>query len=223
MVRPREIFPYVTIVAFALTLFLLRVSASLAWPESSLAALAAAAPVAEAALDLQTEKGQISGAVQAVTTSAPEALAPSSAAKASGDCQVSDRFPKDVRQWCELITAQATRNGLEPDLVAALIWQESGGNPAAYSHSGAVGLMQIMARDGLAAKFICANGPCFQDRPTMAKLKDPEFNVTYGTRMLANLVKKYGSLRDALKAYGPMDVGYSYADKVLSLFKRYGK
>jgi soluble lytic murein transglycosylase-like protein len=82
--------------------------------------------------------------------------------------------------------------------------------------------MQVMPRDGIARNFKCPNGPCFAKRPTIAQLKDPDFNVEYGARMLANLVKRQGSLRDALKAYGPMDVGYYYADKVLGLYEKYG-
>jgi len=44
-------------------------------------------------------------------------------------------------------------------LIAAVILQESGGDPSAYSSSGAVGLMQVMPRDGIAAEFMCVNGP----------------------------------------------------------------
>lgn len=138
------------------------------------------------------------------------------------DCQVSQRFPEKVLQWCDLITEHAIERGLEPDLLAALILQESGGNPVAYSHSGAVGLMQVMPRNGIAASFMCVNGPCFKNRPTISELEDPEFNVAYGTKMLAGLKKKHGNLRDALKYYGPADVGYYYSDIVLSLYKRYG-
>jgi soluble lytic murein transglycosylase-like protein len=141
----------------------------------------------------------------------------------SHKCRISSSFPAEILQWCELITAKAEQTGLAPDLIAALIWQESGGNPQAYSKSGAVGLMQVMPRDGLAANFTCANGPCFASRPTMEELQDPEFNVNYGTNMLAGLVKHSGSLREALKAYGPMDVGYYYADKVLALYRQYGE
>ena len=97
--------------------------------------------------------------------------------------------------------------------------QESGGNPDAYSHSGAVGLMQVMPRDGLAAGFMCVNGPCFGSRPSMSELYDPEFNVSYGTRMLSGLVAKRGSVRDGLMAYGPANVGYYYADKVLAIYE----
>jgi soluble lytic murein transglycosylase-like protein len=46
---------------------------------------------------------------------------------------------------------------------------------------------------------------------------DPAFNVDYGVRMLSNLLQKYGSEREALKAYGPYNVGYYYADKVLAI------
>lgn len=139
------------------------------------------------------------------------------------ECQVSKLFPKKVRQWCHLITSASLKHNLPPDLIASVIWIESGGNPLAYSHSGAVGLMQVMPRDGLASQFQCHNGPCFANRPTMEELKDPQFNINYGSKMLSSLFKKYGNYRDALKAYGPMQVGYSYADKVLSIYQQYGK
>ncbi len=136
-------------------------------------------------------------------------------------CRLNNLLPGDILQWCALITFYAEKNNLPPDLVGALVWFESGGNPSAYSRSGAVGLMQVMPRDGLAANFQCINGPCFAARPTIAELQDPVFNIEYGTRMLAGLYQRRQSLREALKSYGPMDVGYSYADKVLSLYERY--
>jgi hypothetical protein len=139
------------------------------------------------------------------------------------DCAVSASFPPSILQWCALITQYAQEHGLAPDLVAALIWQESGGDPLAYSRSGAVGLMQVMPSDGLAAGFMCANGPCFSSRPSTQELQDPEFNIAYGTRMLAGLLAKNGGLREALKAYGPMSVGYSYADKVMGIYQNYQK
>lgn len=138
-----------------------------------------------------------------------------------GSCQVSDKFPESILQWCELITSYANLRGFDPDLLAALILQESGGELLAYSHSGAVGLMQVMPRDGLAASFMCMAGPCFQNRPTRAELEIPKFNIEYGSELLANLVQKHGSLREALKSYGPVDVGYAYSDRVLALYRRY--
>jgi soluble lytic murein transglycosylase-like protein len=140
----------------------------------------------------------------------------------NNNCTISNAYPQDVRRWCEQIMRHAKKNGLEPDLIAALIWQESGGNPTAYSKSGAVGLMQVMPRDGIAASFQCINGPCFTNRPAISELEKPNFNIKYGTGMLAGLLNKYGNMREALKYYGPMNVGYYYADKVLNLYQTYG-
>jgi soluble lytic murein transglycosylase-like protein len=141
----------------------------------------------------------------------------------AGECLVSERYPEEVRRWCGWITEYAMQNGLAPDLVAAVILQESGGQPLAYSHSGAVGLMQVMPRDGLASSFMCKNGPCFSDRPTIQELEKPEFNISYGVGLLSRLVSYHGSLRDGLKSYGPKDVGYYYADIVLGIYQNYGQ
>lgn len=127
-----------------------------------------------------------------------------------------------VRQWCPLIMRAGARYHLDPHLIAAIIRVESAGNPRAYSHSGAVGLMQVMPRDGLAAAFQCPKGPCFAYRPTIRQLQDPAFNVNYGSRLLADYLAKYGSLRDALRAYGPRDYGYIYADYVLAVYEKIG-
>lgn len=163
------------------------------------------------------------GAAQAQTGagSQPQADSALPSSPDNSNCSVSQRFPASIRRWCGLITQYASKHGLPPDLVAALIWQESGGNPVAYSQSGAVGLMQVMPSDGLAASFQCAAGPCFSTRPSTDELKNPEFNVSYGTRMLAGLVGRTGNLREALKSYGPANVGYYYADKVLGIYQSY--
>lgn len=116
-----------------------------------------------------------------------------------------------------MIIASAEEYGIDPNLVAAVMLQESGGQPDVISLNGAVGLMQIMPSDGIAASFQCINGPCFASRPTIQELLGPEFNIDYGCYMLAELIKKYGSEREALKEYGPYDVGYYYADKVLTI------
>lgn len=139
----------------------------------------------------------------------------------NSECGISTSYPPDIQQWCDLITNAAQQYDLPADLLAALILQESGGNAQAYSKSGAVGLMQVMPRDGIAAGFQCVNGPCFASRPTIAELEDPAYNIDYGTRYLAGLVEKRGSIREALFAYGPMNVGYTYADKVLGIYEAY--
>ena len=154
---------------------------------------------------------------QTQTKPKPDDKSSNSASK----CAIDPGYPQDVRQWCSQIMRHASRNNLDPNLIAAVIWQESGGNPSAYSKSGAVGLMQVMPRDGIASTFQCINGPCFSNRPTISELEKPNFNIKYGTGMIAGLLDKHGSLREALKSYGPMNVGYYYADKVLNIYQAY--
>jgi soluble lytic murein transglycosylase-like protein len=137
------------------------------------------------------------------------------------NCAVNLSYPHGIMQWCEIITSFADQAELPVNLIAAVILQESGGDAMAYSSSGAVGLMQVMPRDGIAASFECINGPCFASRPTTEELLDPRYNVEYGTQMLAGLITRLGSAREALKAYGPMDVDYSYADRVLAIYENY--
>lgn len=150
--------------------------------------------------------------------SAPDIITSDTIAQpADKKCQLSKAYPAKVRAHCQLIEKYARKNNLPANLVAALIWQESGGNPKAYSKSGAVGLMQIMAKDGLSGQLY---GSMFASRPTVKQLYDPEYNVKWGTRFLASLYKRHGNYRDALKYYGPANVGYYYADIVLRLAEK---
>lgn len=149
------------------------------------------------------------------------ALADDGASVGADECSLSRSYPQAILQWCQLIERYARDNGLDPNLVSAVMLRESAGQPDAYSKSGAVGLMQVMPRDGKAASFMCKNGPCFSDRPTMNELFDPEYNVAYATRMLADLIARHGDVRNALRAYGPMDVGYYYADLVIGTMNNY--
>jgi soluble lytic murein transglycosylase-like protein len=137
----------------------------------------------------------------------------------SGDCAVSASYPASVRQWCGAIETYARQHQLDPNLVAAVMQQESGGDAGAYSSSGAVGLLQVMPSDGIAATFYCSAGPCFSGRPSTQELLNPDFNISYGVKMLAGLVNRYQDVREALRSYGPLDVGYSYADTVLAIYQ----
>lgn len=84
---------------------------------------------------------------------------------------------------------------LPPELIEAVIRQESGGNPNAVSPRGAVGLMQIMPDT--------ARDPGFGVRPLPANmLRDPEANRAFGTEYLTTMVKRYnGDIPRALVAY----------------------
>jgi soluble lytic murein transglycosylase-like protein len=132
-------------------------------------------------------------------------------------CEFAASYPSKIFPWCQLIETSAVKYAVDPLLIAAVMLQESGGQPEVLSSSGAVGLMQVMPRDGISAEFQCINGPCFANRPTIQELKDPAFNVDYGVRMLSGLINRHGDVREALKSYGPYDVGYLYADKVLAI------
>ncbi len=136
-------------------------------------------------------------------------------------CTLPASYPQDVLQWCDLIVSSAQEVGLPEALIAAVILQESGGDPLAYSSSGAVGLMQVMPRDGIAAEFMCVNGPCFASRPTIEELQDPAYNIAFGSQMLAGLYVNYGSYREALFHYGPANIGYHYADLVIKIWENY--
>ena len=140
----------------------------------------------------------------------------------NNSCTLSNQYPAEILQWCSLIETAAQETGLPANLIAAVMLQESGGASDVISSSGAVGLMQVMPRDGIAADFMCINGPCFASRPTIEELLDPAYNVQFGSQMLAGLVSRHGSYREALFRYGPSDIGYYYADLVLKIWENYG-
>ena len=41
-----------------------------------------------------------------------------------------------------------------------------------------------------------------------------------GARLLLEYIKNNGSLREGLKQYGPLDVGYFYADAVIEIYEK---
>ena len=128
-------------------------------------------------------------------------------------------WPASVRQWEHVITRWAGQYAMDPDLLAAVVLVESGGNPEAVSHSGACGLMQVMARDTTAAY-----GRMFADRPTCAELTDPERNIGWAVHYLATLYERNGhDWREALRRYGPSDRGYQYADLVLAHYQKHAE
>lgn len=160
-------------------------------------------------------------AAPAALSAAPEAAVDASCTlrEWTGNSVVDPHWP-DIRRWCGSLMAAGQTYNLDPYLLAAVMLQESGGQPNVISGSGAVGLLQVMPRDGIAAGFQCATGPCFAARPSTDELKDPDFNIDYGARLLAGNATRTGSLREALRAYGPNDVGYRYADNILSIYQQ---
>lgn len=107
-----------------------------------------------------------------------------------------------VRWWYplkheELITSWSGRYGLDPALVAAIIYEESSFNDSSVSSAGAVGLMQLMPAT---AGWISVRNGGGAVGPE--DLKDPELNISLGCLYLRYLLDRYnGSEAVALAAY----------------------
>lgn len=95
----------------------------------------------------------------------------------------------------KLIDQNSKNQGVKPELIRAVIGQESGSRPCAVSPKGAQGLMQLMP--ATAAQF------------NVSDPFNPQQNVEAGTKLLKQLLDKYkGDVSLALSAYnaGPARV-----------------
>ncbi|MEO1062734.1 MAG: lytic transglycosylase domain-containing protein [Actinomycetota bacterium] len=102
-------------------------------------------------------------------------------------------LPERGQEWAAAIEAAATRHGLEPELLGALVWSESAFDPQAVSSAGAIGLAQLMP--GTAAGLGVD--------PT-----DPLQNLEGGARYLRQQLDRFGTFELGLAAYnaGPTRV-----------------
>ena len=120
-----------------------------------------------------------------------------------------------------LISKYADKNGLDEDFVKAVINQESGFNPNATSHCGAMGLMQLM--------------PATAQGLGVTNAYDAEQNIEGGTKYLKGLMDRFGNDKslalaaynagpNAVKKYGgipPYAETQNYVKKVLSKYDTY--
>jgi soluble lytic murein transglycosylase len=99
-------------------------------------------------------------------------------------------------RYDQIVRGHAENYRLEPELLAAVIYQESKFQADARSSSGAVGLMQLLpdTAKGIALR---TGGSRF----VVADLLDPEINVRYGAWYLRHLLDKYDDEGLALAAY----------------------
>jgi soluble lytic murein transglycosylase-like protein len=98
-------------------------------------------------------------------------------------------------QFDHLIEENAAVHGVSPHLVRAVIQQESGFNPGARSHKGAMGLMQLM--------------PATAEELGVTNPYDPSQNIRAGVQYLKGLLVKFAeNVELALAAYnaGPTAV-----------------
>ena len=94
----------------------------------------------------------------------------------------------EINKYNNIISQASIKHNLNPELLKAVILQESGGDTTAVSSKGAKGLMQLM--DGT-ARMLGVSDPF-----------DPEENINGGAKYLSSLIKKFdGNIDKALAAY----------------------
>jgi len=99
-------------------------------------------------------------------------------------------------RYQQIVRGHARNYDLDPDLLAAVIYQESKFRADARSDSGAIGLMQLLP-DTAKGIALHTGGTAFR----VADLYNPELNVRYGAWYLRHLLNKYADERTALAAY----------------------
>lgn len=124
------------------------------------------------------------------------------AAAALGGYLLSGSFERGYRELAlplrhdDIIRQQAREKGLDPALIAAVIYRESGFRPR-ESKAGALGLMQILPEtaDYIAGK---SGGTKFE----VDDLATPQINIAYGSWYLNYLMDRYDEHEvSALAAY----------------------
>lgn len=131
--------------------------------------------------------------------------------------------PGEVRLLPHLesvITPAASKYDLDPNLVAAVIWAESSGDPNAVSSKGAQGLMQLM--------------PATARELGVGNVLDPGQNVEGGSHYLRRMLDEhdgdlslalaaYNAGPDAVRQYGgvpPYRETQNYVGKVMRVYER---
>lgn len=84
---------------------------------------------------------------------------------------------QSISPWESFIKQYSKEFGVDPDLVRAILYTESKGDPYRISRNGAIGLMQIM--------------PATADFLGFSDVLEPEENIKAGVMYIAWLVKHY--------------------------------
>lgn len=117
------------------------------------------------------DKSSVAGAPSVTPTTQPVVL-PAASTFAHGE-MVTTGNPK----YDELIALSAARNGVDPNLITAVMRQESGFHQSARSYKGATGLMQLM--------------PATAVRFGVTNILDPAQNIEGGARYLRFLLDSF--------------------------------
>ena len=148
-----------------------------------LVARAAAAPAASAAPATAPTGAAAPPRAAAVRTATAASSTPPTEGPAGAWAR---RLPEAGRPWAAAIQETAERHGLDPALLASLVWTESGFRPDAVSHAGARGLTQLMP----------ATAAGMGVDPD-----DPAQNLEGGARFLRAMMDRFGTVELGLAAY----------------------
>ncbi|MCA9971629.1 MAG: lytic transglycosylase domain-containing protein [Anaerolineales bacterium] len=156
------------------------------------------------------------GTVFANSTHAAQAQASAGPAAEAAAGVLSPYWGAHIRRWSNEIGAVSAIYGLHPDLIAAVVEEESNGNHEVVSFAGAVGLMGVMPA-----------GPGLEWRPSVEELTRPLVNLNWGTAILTEIIRQSGGdVHTALAAYsGGWELAGSriprqYASSVLDHYAR---
>jgi len=119
----------------------------------------------------------------------PEIVLPS-------EIPLSNPVQANVMRWHKIMWLNGQKLGVEPAVIAAIMHRESEGNPDAMRYEAkkkdySYGLMQVLSET---AKWLGFNAD-------VNILLEPEINIYYGAKYLANRLKLYGNMVDAISAY----------------------
>jgi soluble lytic murein transglycosylase-like protein len=127
------------------------------------------------------------------------------------DTRLNAKIDGALDKYKSIIDAASAKYGVPTNLIKAVIFQESGGNPIICSGVGAGGLMQLMpaTAKGLGLSEIyqtirekSANGKVSYRLDQRDERSDPEKNIMAGTQLLGQLLKQYnGNIENALAGY----------------------
>lgn len=125
-------------------------------------------------------------------------------------------FPPSIQQWSSEIISASQNHQIDPNLLAAMVLVESGGDPKATSPRGATGLMQVMPDT---ASYIASA----RKLPALTQngLLDAQKNLDFGAWYLKEQLNHFKFPELAVAAYnaGPDRIG-AYLNQQTPLPKR---
>lgn len=98
-------------------------------------------------------------------------------------------------KYTENIVSAAQKYGVKPDIIASVIYAESGFDSNVQSSKGAIGLMQILPST---AEWLAVLMKVDYQREM---LFDPEYNINMGTYYLSYLFRKFNDFQTVLASY----------------------